>query len=88
MTPVLGRIQKLRHVFNAQLIFLDTSIPNFPLILKPIFLPFKMVLLSTGLTTDVRSYQYNLNSYQVSWTPVISLNAFSSPSRLVYKQLM
>ena len=29
MTPVLGRIQKLRHVFNAQLIFLDTSIPHF-----------------------------------------------------------
>ena len=81
MTPVLGRIQKLRHVFNAQLIFLDTSIPNFwkGNIFAVQYFTF------TKLDWWSMSYQYNLGSYPV-WTPVVSLNAFSFPSRPVYKQ--
>ena len=43
MTTVLSRIKKLRHVFNAQVIFLDNR--AFLIFGKAIFLPFNMVLL-------------------------------------------
>ena len=80
MTPVLGRIQTLRHVFNAQLIFLDTSIPNF---WSQYFCPSKWYFYQ--LDWRPMCYQYNLGSYPVR-TPVVFLNAFSFPSRPVYKQ--